>query len=108
MPRAEHASVPFRRVRAGECRCEEFLYELKAGQRAAACGGRPGPATPRPNVLPPGMLAPTNERLTPVRQLMRSHVLPGNATMTDHTASKQLGAQDGTTGSKRMVSPVIR
>jgi hypothetical protein len=33
--------VPLRRVRAGEVRCEEFLYELKAGLRAAACGGRP-------------------------------------------------------------------
>jgi hypothetical protein len=28
---AKHASVPLRRIRAGECRCEEFLYELKAG-----------------------------------------------------------------------------
>src|SRR5829696_4966503 len=39
---AKHAGVPLRRVRAGELR-EEFLYELKAGQRAA--GGRPRPAT---------------------------------------------------------------
>ena len=30
------------RVRAGEDRCEEFLYELKAGLRAAC--GRPRPA----------------------------------------------------------------
>jgi hypothetical protein len=29
-------SVPLRRVRAGEVRCEEFLYELKAGP----AGGR--------------------------------------------------------------------
>src|SRR5215216_191136 len=35
------------RVRAGEVRCEEFLYELKASLRAAACGGRPRLATPR-------------------------------------------------------------
>jgi hypothetical protein len=28
---AKHASVPRRRVRAGEVRWEEFLYELKAG-----------------------------------------------------------------------------
>jgi hypothetical protein len=25
---AKHASVPLRRIRAGEVRCEEFLYEL--------------------------------------------------------------------------------
>jgi hypothetical protein len=37
-------SVPLRRVRAGEVRCENFLYELKAGLRAAAYGGRPRPA----------------------------------------------------------------
>jgi hypothetical protein len=38
--------VPLRRVRAGEIRCEEFLYELKAGP---AGGLRPpsGPATTR-------------------------------------------------------------
>ena len=41
---AKHASVPHRRVRAGEVRCEDFLYELKAGQRAAS--GRPRPAAP--------------------------------------------------------------
>jgi hypothetical protein len=34
--RAKHAGVPLRRVRAGELRCEEFLYELKAGP----AGGR--------------------------------------------------------------------
>jgi hypothetical protein len=33
---AKHAGVPLRRVRAGEVRCEEFLYELKAGP----AGGR--------------------------------------------------------------------
>src|SRR5215207_3744834 len=33
---AKHASVPLRRVRAGEVRREEFLYELKAGP----AGGR--------------------------------------------------------------------
>ena len=33
---AKHASVPLRRVRAGEARWEKFLYELKAGLRAAA------------------------------------------------------------------------
>jgi hypothetical protein len=32
----EHAGVPLRRVRAGEVRCEEFLYDLKAGP----AGGR--------------------------------------------------------------------
>ncbi len=43
---AKHASVPLRRVRAGEVRREEFLYELKAGP---AGGLRPpsGPATTR-------------------------------------------------------------
>ena len=40
--RQQHASVPLRRVRAGELR-EEFLYELKAGLRVAASGGRPRP-----------------------------------------------------------------
>jgi hypothetical protein len=35
------ATIPLRRVRAGEVRSEEFLYELKAGLRAAACDGRP-------------------------------------------------------------------
>src|SRR5512132_2635692 len=33
---AKHASVPLRRVHAGELRWEEFLYELKAGP----AGGR--------------------------------------------------------------------
>ena len=41
---AKHASAPLRRVRAGEGRWEDFLYELKAGQRAAS--GRPRPAVP--------------------------------------------------------------
>jgi hypothetical protein len=41
---AKHARVPLRRVRAGELRCEEFLYDLKAGQRAAS--GRPRPRIP--------------------------------------------------------------
>jgi hypothetical protein len=43
MRNAKHASVPLRRVRAGELRREEFLYELKAGP---AGGLRPpsGPA----------------------------------------------------------------
>ena len=35
---AKHASVPLRRVGAGEVRGEKFLYELKAGPAAAACG----------------------------------------------------------------------
>jgi hypothetical protein len=39
---ATHASVPLRRVRAGELRWEKFLYELKAGP----AGGRPRPAKP--------------------------------------------------------------
>jgi hypothetical protein len=42
---AKHASDPLRHVRTGEVRCEEFLYELKAGQRAAS--GRPRPAASR-------------------------------------------------------------
>ena len=33
---AKHAGVPLHRVRTGEVRCEEFLYELKAGP----AGGR--------------------------------------------------------------------
>jgi hypothetical protein len=42
----KHAGVPLRRVRAGEVRREEFLYELKAGP---AGGLRPpsGPAAMR-------------------------------------------------------------
>jgi len=39
---AKHASVPLRRVRAGELRREEFLYELKAG-----LAGRPPAAAAR-------------------------------------------------------------
>ena len=39
---AKHASVPLRHIRAGEVRREEFLYELKAGLRAAF--GRPRPS----------------------------------------------------------------
>jgi len=39
---AKHAGVALRRVRAGEIRCEEFLYELKAGP---AGGLRPGSHT---------------------------------------------------------------
>jgi hypothetical protein len=44
--RTKHAGVPLRRVRAGEVRWEEFLYELKAGP---AGGLRPpsGPAATR-------------------------------------------------------------
>jgi len=34
--------------------------------------------------------------------------LPGNATISDQIASKQLGAQAGTTGSNRIMSPVTR
>jgi hypothetical protein len=43
---AKHGSFPRRRVRAGEIRGEDFLYELKAGP---AGGLRPpsGPATTR-------------------------------------------------------------
>ena len=44
--KAKHASVPFRHVCAIELRCKKFLYELKAGLRAAASGGRPRPAAP--------------------------------------------------------------
>jgi hypothetical protein len=32
----QHASVPLRRLRAGEVRCEEFLYELKPVPSALA------------------------------------------------------------------------
>jgi hypothetical protein len=39
----QHAGVPLRRVRAGEVRCEDFLYELKAGLRPATM--RQGPGT---------------------------------------------------------------
>jgi hypothetical protein len=39
--------LAFRSVQQGNrCAREEFLYELKAGLRAAACGGRPRPPTP--------------------------------------------------------------
>jgi hypothetical protein len=34
----QHASIPLGRVRAGELRWEKFLYEFKAGLRAAALG----------------------------------------------------------------------
>jgi hypothetical protein len=37
----QHAGVPLRSSKASSEWCEEFLYTLKAGQRAAACGGRP-------------------------------------------------------------------
>jgi len=38
--------LAFRSVQQGNhCAREEFLYELKASLRAAACGGRPRPAT---------------------------------------------------------------
>jgi hypothetical protein len=45
---AKHARVPLRRVRAGELRWEEILYELKAGPaggrlRRPSSAGRPGP-----------------------------------------------------------------
>jgi len=37
--------LAFRSVQQGNnCAREEFLYELKAGLRAAASGGRPRPA----------------------------------------------------------------
>jgi len=38
----QHAGVPLRRVRAGEVRCEEFLYELKAGPGRPEAARRPG------------------------------------------------------------------
>ena len=34
----QHAGDPLGRVGAGEARWEKFLYELKAGPAAAACG----------------------------------------------------------------------
>jgi hypothetical protein len=42
----QHADVPLRRVRAGELRWEDFLYELKAGpvggrlRRPSSAGSR--------------------------------------------------------------------
>jgi hypothetical protein len=42
----QHASVPLGRVRVGEVRWEEFLYEPRPALRAVACGGRPRPAGP--------------------------------------------------------------
>jgi len=39
--------LAFRSVQqSNHCAREEFLYELKASLRAAACGGRPRPARP--------------------------------------------------------------
>jgi hypothetical protein len=32
---------------SNHCARDDFLYELKAGPRAAACGGRPRPANRR-------------------------------------------------------------
>jgi hypothetical protein len=46
----QHASIPLGRVRAGEVRCEEFLYELKAGP----AGGRRPPSGPAAARRPPG------------------------------------------------------
>jgi hypothetical protein len=38
---AKHASVPLRRVRAGELRVRTFSTNSRPALRAAACGGRP-------------------------------------------------------------------
>jgi hypothetical protein len=46
---AKHADVPLRRVRAGELRWEEFLYELKAGP---AGGRRRRPSSAGSTALP--------------------------------------------------------
>jgi hypothetical protein len=54
----QHASIPLGRVRAGELRWEKFLYELKAGLRAAASGGRPRPTYPTPSVESPDLSWP--------------------------------------------------
>jgi hypothetical protein len=88
-----------------------FSTNSRPALRAAASGGRPRPATPPAGALPPDMVSAVGRQKREVdtfRQLTRSQVLPGKATITDQLASSQLGAQDGATGSKRMVSPVIR
>ena len=56
---AKHACVPLRRARAGELRREEFLYELKTGQRAAS--GRPRPVTPPDSTAQPPNRVSTGE-----------------------------------------------
>ena len=50
----QHAGVPLRRVRAGEVRCEKFLYELKAGPaggrlRRPSSAGEPSGGAGRPD-----------------------------------------------------------
>jgi hypothetical protein len=47
--------LAFRSVQqSNHCAREEFLYELKAGLRAAACGGRPRPPTTKTSGLTHG------------------------------------------------------
>jgi single-strand DNA-binding protein len=67
----QHAGGPFRRScrRGGR---KNFLYILKAGLRAAACGGRPRPAGP--GVDPSGARATKPARDAPRGALARNRV----------------------------------
>jgi hypothetical protein len=57
----QHASVPLPRVRTGECRREEFLYELKAGP----AGGLRPPSGPAATRRPPGQPASPSRQVIP-------------------------------------------
>jgi hypothetical protein len=88
---AKHASVPLRRVRAGELRWEKFLYELKAGP---AGGLRP----------PSGPAATDGHRgagLTVQRSQHRHHTLIGTLSSPGFGHAKEkapaaAGCSDGT------------
>jgi hypothetical protein len=64
---AKHASVPLRRVRAGELRWEKFLYELKAGP----AGGLRPPSGPATTPRSPGYRPHPPPRLNHTHQAIR-------------------------------------
>ena len=89
----QHASVPLRRVRAGEVRWEEFLYDLKAGpaggrlRRPSSAGSdtRPGRwLAPRATLTAPSQFSDIGPT-TPSCGLVRIVWLYSSAPRTQHT-----------------------
>jgi hypothetical protein len=69
---AKHASVPLRRVRAGEPRWEKFLYTLKAGP----AGGRlrrPSSAGTGPDLIEPPQEISSDRWTEEERQVIVEH-----------------------------------
>jgi hypothetical protein len=67
------SSITRNNTRVVEGRCEDFLYNLKASQRAAACGGRPRPGSA---TTATGDRPPPSRELVHRRQHQAALVLP--------------------------------